>query len=90
MSNYNPNAWNAFPDVKPPRNVLMSVEYECQLGQFGALYTMGSRFKWNGKDWFTGFKGECLCVPKAKTSVSARGRTSMKLSKKRCKTSPTV
>ncbi len=66
MSEYNPNAWNAFPEVTPPRNVWMRVEYECQLGQLRAWYAMGSRLKWNGKDWLTGFKGESLCVHKAK------------------------
>ena len=49
---YNPNAWNEYPKVKPPKNVLMQVKIH---KPWGVEYTCGIYTK---GEWFNVYDGE--------------------------------
>ena len=43
MQDYNPNAWNEFPKITPPVDVVMRVEFRAS--------SEGTKAYWDGTDW---------------------------------------
>lgn len=43
LRDYNPNDWNAFPEITPPVDVVMQVEFRAS--------SEGTKAYWDGTDW---------------------------------------
>lgn len=57
IPDYNPNDWNEFPTVKPPKDVWMRIEDKDG---------WGTKAKWNGNNWINFAYDTISCTPEDK------------------------